>query len=196
MLLVLEKIINHLLRLGDDIIGIAETHLREGELERTAATLRNNWCPTSYSPATPSSVAEDKFGNTGGVLLMRRPSLHSAAPIQAACPRADVFGSNDIVWTDFRVRGLHVAKCFCYFEHSIGLTGRNLERTHFLNSLRDGGRRKLMCTGDWNCPPVRLVGKWIRAIARYPSVDAFNRRHLRRHCKGWKQRLGLYIGRR
>ena len=43
---------------------------------------------------------------------------------------------------------MHVVIAFAYFDHTIGMTGANLDKFKRLCLIRDGGRRKLIIAAD------------------------------------------------
>ena len=81
---------------------------------------------------------------------MHKPCLQSVVSIEAEGDAGQVLPERDVAWKHFRLAGVHIVLVFAYFEHSIGLTGSNLEKMHCLNDLTDGGRRKLIVAGDFN----------------------------------------------
>lgn len=73
-------------------------------------------------------------------MLLHRPSLQSATPIEASGDLGDTFEGRNVVWKRFRAEGVHIVVVVYYFdEHSIGLTGNGLEKIHFSNVLLDDG---------------------------------------------------------
>ena len=86
-------------------------------------------------------------------MLLHRPSLQSATPLVCKGPWGNVFPENNLTWKHLRMKGLHFVAIVAYFQHTIGLTGANLHLIHTINELRDGGKRKIVVMGDFNCTP-------------------------------------------
>ena len=90
-------------------------------------------------------------------MLMHKPWLQSAIPIEAQGIAGQALPEGDIAHKHFRLQGVHVVLAFVYMEHSIGIAGPNLLKMQRLYELTDGGRRKLIAVGDWNMDPDLLT---------------------------------------
>ena len=138
----------------EDVVGVVETHLDSSNSSREYGEISKAGWTAAYSPAKPS---EEGDGCKGGALLMHKPWLQSAIPVEATGCSGQVFPEGDLVWKHFRLQGIHFVLAFIYMEHTIGMTGPNLCKMRKLHELTDGGRRKLVAVGDWNMHPELLM---------------------------------------
>lgn len=146
----------HIAQLKHHVIGVAETHLRENAAIRADDQMRTKGWVVSQAPAAKSPNSSK--GTNGGMMLMHKPWLQTAAPTAASGDRAQWLDESYLAWKHFRIRGLHFIIVFCHLESGVGLQGTNLARIRKLASLTDGGRIPLMCLGDFNVDPSEWQG--------------------------------------
>lgn len=136
----------------EHIVGILETHLHGKEAAIAEARFKKEGWQTLHARA---KLTGNGTGTTGGAMIIHKASLQSAFPAEA---EMDPNGLMQLPETNFclkhfRICGLHFVYAAIYLNHSIGLTGINMDIVHKLNVVRDGGRRKIIIAGDFNCPP-------------------------------------------
>ena len=86
-------------------------------------------------------------------MFPHRPFIQDASPIEATDAGAHWLPEEDIAWKYLRVSGKTVTLAFIYFEHTIGLQGKNMYHIHKLDSLRGRDRRSIIAGGDCNGTP-------------------------------------------
>jgi hypothetical protein len=133
------------------IWGIAETHLREKDLDDAIKLMERNKWVTSASPARLSNKSEK--GTQGGTMMGHKPWLQSAIPVEAIGQGGKIMPAEDMVFKYFRLRGCNVCFVFAYFENGIGLTGENLHKCDRINAIRDNGRVHVIVAADFNVHP-------------------------------------------
>ena len=95
-------------------------------------------------------------------MVLHKPWLQTATPAIAEGPQGWVLPEDDLAWKHVRVKGLHITFGTIYFEHSKGLTGRNLHKFTRAAHLTDNGRRLLVLAGDFNMEPHEWDHKFLR----------------------------------
>ena len=56
----------------------------------------------------------------------------------------------DLIYKHYRIRDKTIIVAFCYFDHSTGLNGVNLDKLKNINRLRDRGHCEVLVAGDFN----------------------------------------------
>ena len=87
-------------------------------------------------------------------MVLYKGALRTAVPVEAFGKGSHQLPEGDLAWVHTRVQGLHLVLAFAYFDYSIGLTGKNMDKLHRINLLRDGGRRSVIVCGDFTCDPT------------------------------------------
>ena len=82
--------------------------------------------------------------------MAHRPWLQTAIPAEATRHEGCIMPNCDLIYKYVRMRGKTICIAFVYFDHTIGLVGRNLEKLNKLTELRDSGRVGIIAAGDYN----------------------------------------------
>ena len=95
-------------------------------------------------------------------MIFHKPWLQAATPAIAEGAQGRELPEGDLAWKHFRIKGLHLVFATLYLDHSIGITGVNVEKLGRAAELTDGGRRLLIIAADVNME----TDEWDEAILK------------------------------
>ena len=98
-------------------------------------------------------------------MIFHKPWLQAAAPSIAEGLQGTELLEGDLAWKHFRIKGLRLVFGTLYLDHSIGITGNNVDKLRRASELSDGGKRMVIIAGDFNMEPE----EW----DDYAILDAF-----------------------
>ena len=146
-----ESATTYLINRSEHILAVVETHLLGDKAHRKMEEFsQRGWDPI-MSPATKAE--DNDYGNSGGAMIFHKPWLQAATPAIAEGIQGRELPAGDLAWKHFRIKGLHLVFATLYLDHTIGITGVNVEKLGRVAELTVRGKRHLIVPADFNIEP-------------------------------------------